>query len=35
MFIPTKEELKKLSTIGASIEELEYTSNTFEWILNS
>ena len=26
---------RRLSTAGASIEELEYTSNPFEWILNS
>ena len=30
-----QKESLELSTAGASIEELEYTSNPFEWILNS
>ena len=30
-----QQKSRRLSTVGASIEELEYTSNPFEWILNS
>ena len=30
-----QQKSRRLSTAGASIKELEYTSNPFEWILNS
>ena len=31
----TQQKSRRQSTIGACIEELKYTSNPFEWILNS